>query len=155
MNKSISYVGPNWDVAYSSDYLLGVMNLIRLVFIQMNELTSLNIYDQIDAYMQTSDIRKKMDVGNWSALMKGWKQVYNSVNFENCKNDNEKLDDAMLHWMADIYTYWQWRYNISSKEISRRCDALLLSKLYYPLHEASVQCACEKLQSRFFENPDS
>ena len=96
------------------------------------------------------DVRKRMDEGNWSALMKGWKQVYNSVDFSECKEDNEKSDDIMLHWLADIYTYWQWRYNLSSKEISARCDARLLSQLYYPLHETSIQNACEKLQKRFF-----
>ncbi len=52
------------------------MNLIRLVFIQMNEINDLDIYQQIDAFLRFSDIRQKMDEGNWSALMKGWKQVY-------------------------------------------------------------------------------
>ena len=148
--KLISDTEPDWTVAYHKDYLVGTMNLIRLVFIQMNEINEWNIYDQIDAYMRTSDVRKRMDEGNWSALMKGWKQVYNSVDFSECKEDNEKSDDIMLHWLADIYTYWQWRYNLSSKEISERCDARLLSQLYYPLHETSIQNACEKLQKRFF-----
>lgn len=148
--KAITYTQPDWNIAYDKEYLIGTMNLIRLVFIQMNEINDLNIYNQIDAYMRTSDVRKKMDEGNWSALMKGWKQVYNSVDFSICKADNEKSDDAMLHWLADIYTYWQWRYSLSSKDISEKCNAEMLSKLYYPLHETSIQNACEKLYNKFF-----
>ena len=46
---------------YHIDYLLPTMNLIRLVFIQIREIGDYNIFDAIDAYMQTSDIRAKMD----------------------------------------------------------------------------------------------
>lgn len=146
----IREIAENFNVAYNKDYLEGTMNLIRLVFIQMNEINTLNIFDEIDAYMRTSEVRKRMDEGNWSALMKGWKQVYNSIDFAECKDDNVKSDDIMLHWIADIYTYWQWKYNLSSREISKRCSASLLSELYYPLHETSLDNATDKLQKRFF-----
>ena len=116
----------------------------------MNEINDLDIYEQIDSYMQTSEIRKRMDEGNWSALMKGWIQVYNSVDLSNC-HAGEKTDLIMLHWLADIYTYWQWKYNSSSKEMNTRCNTKTLSQLYYPLHETSIQNACEKLQHKFFE----
>ena len=154
--KTLDTVEPGWTVAYDRYYLVPTMNLIRLVFVQMNEINNLNIYDQIDSYMRNSEIRARMDTGNWSALMKGWKQVYNSVNLRVCHEDNVKSDTAMLHWLADVYTYWQWRYCVKSADISKRCDARQLTQLYYPLHETSIQNACEKLHKRFFngENKD-
>lgn len=136
--------------AYPKEYLMGTMSLIRLVFIQMNEINDLDIYDQIDAYMRTSEVRAGMDRGLWKELMKGWKQVYHSIDLSGIQ-PGEKTDPVMLHWLADIYTYWQWRYCVSSKRISEACDARMLAQLYYPLHETSVQNACEKLQKRFFE----
>lgn len=132
-----------------AEYLIPLMNLIRLVFVQMNRINELDIFEQIDAYMRTSDVRSGMDRGLWKELNKGWKQVYNSVDFSGIE-PGEKSDDIMLHWLADVYTYWQWRYCLSSKEIRLRCNAKLLSKLYYPLHEAAIPVACEKLQNRFF-----
>ena len=135
--------------AYPKEYLEGTMNLIRLVFIQMNEINDLDIYQQIDAFLRFSDIRQKMDEGNWSALMKGWKQVYHSVPLDAC-DPGEKADGVLLHWMADIYTYWQWKYNRSSRIMSYRCPAKELAKLFYPLHEASIPNAAGKLDQRFF-----
>lgn len=34
----------------------------------------------------------------------------------------EEYDKLILEWMADIYTYMQWSYNISSKEIVKRIE---------------------------------
>ena len=138
-------------VAYDKDYLIGTMDLTRLVFIMLNEQNILNIYDQIDAYFQTSEIRERMDKGNWSALMKGSKQVFNSIDKSNCANDNEKSDDIMLHWLADITVYLQWKYNLSSREFNTKCDARTLANLYYPLHETSINNAADKLYHKFYE----
>ena len=82
-------------------------------------------------------------------MKKGWKQVYHSVPLDAC-DPGEKADDVLLHWMADIYTYWQWKYNRSSRIMSYRCPAKELAKLFYPLHEASIPNAAGKLDQRFF-----
>lgn len=147
--KTITKV-ENEKTAFREEYLIPLMNLIRLVFVQMNRINDLDIYKQIDAYMRTSCVRAGMDSGLWKDLNKGWKQVYNSVDMSDIEI-GEKTDDIMLHWIADIYTYWQWKYCESSKEISIRCNAKQLSQLYYPLHETSIPTACEKLQNRFFD----
>lgn len=137
--------------AYMKEYLEPLMNLIRIVFIKMNEINDLDIYEQIDSYMRNSEIRKGMDKGNWKCLNAGWKQVYNSVSKDNIKS-GEKIDDCLLHWMADIYTYLQWMTNLSSKEISEKCPAKELAKIYYPLHETSVKNACEKIYYKYWED---
>lgn len=139
----------NSNVPFMKEYLLPLMDLIRYVFILFNEENDLDIYAQIDAYMRENEARLGMDKGNPKYLNMGSKQVYNRTPMEQLEK-GEKSDDVMLHWMADIYTYWQWRYNLPSKEISLRCDAKTLSKRYYPLHECSLQAACRKLMHLYF-----
>lgn len=137
------------NISFHEDYLNPLINLTKLVFIKFNEENDLDIYQQINEYMQKSDIRKGMDNGNWKDLNKGWKQVYNSIDKSNL-SIGEKLDDTMLHWLAEIYTYWQWRYKHLSMDINQKCPAKELAKLYYPLHETSTEIACQKLECKFF-----
>lgn len=149
MNNNSNDNSNNTSLRIMKEYLDPLMGLIWLTFNKMNEINDLDIYDQIDAYMRTSEARSGMDKGYPKYLNAGWKQVYNSVDMTGIK-PGEKSDGIMLHWLADVYTFWQWRYNRVSKDISEKCDARMLSKLYYPLHEASLQNACGKLDDRFF-----
>lgn len=137
------------NVPFIKEYLTPLMDLIRLVFIMFNENNDLDIYAQIDAYMRENEARAGMDKGNPKYLNMGWKQVYNRTPMEKISR-GEKSDTIMLHWLADIYTYWQWRYNLSSKEISLRCNAKELTKRYYPMHECSIPVACRKLTHLYF-----
>lgn len=139
---------------YDVLYLNPLMDLHRLVFLRFMENEEHDFFSLIDNYMQTSDIRAKMDVGNWSALNKCDKQVINSVDMSNVtkKDPAEVIDYFIMHWMADIYTLFQWMYNIPSKEINDRIPAKKLYKIYYPLHETSEKNACEKLYHTFFED---
>lgn len=140
------------NTAYPIEYLPFVISLHRLVFIKLSQ-EEYDTFSLIDAYMRTSDIRHKMDIGNWSALNKGHKQVLNSIDRSGCVKKTEDIsdDDILLHWLADIYVLLQWRYSLSSKDISERIPAKRLSQLYYPLHEASEKIACEKLYHKFYE----
>lgn len=137
---------------FIKEYLTPLMNLHRLLYIMMGKDDKYDTYSMIDSYMQTSEIRSKMDIGNWSALNKGWKQLYNDVDLSNCPPKTEEIDSIMLHWIADIYTLFQWMYNIPSKEINRRVPANVMSNIYYPLHEISIKRACEKIYEHYFEN---
>lgn len=136
------------NISFPEEYIISLTNLIQLVFIKMNELNDYDIYKQIDLFMQ-SNIRKMMDDGNWVALNKGWKQVYNSLNFKKLPFGN-KLDITKLKWIASIYTFWQWKYNHSSYEINKKCNAKQLEELYYPLHEVSIKAACVKLEQKYY-----
>jgi hypothetical protein len=49
-------------------------------------------------------------------------------------------------WMADIYMYMQWKYNIFSAEIVNKIKPEELYLKYYPLHEASVENGVDKLR---------
>ena len=102
--------------AYDKAYLSATADLHRALYAKLNsDIYQYDIFDSIDAYMRTSQIRKRMDEGNWSALNKGYKQLINDIDFSNVKSDSVKSDGIFLHWLADIYTYIQWKYNLSSK----------------------------------------
>ncbi len=138
------------NTAYNYLYLEPLMNLIRYVFILWNN-TDRNTFDTIREYMTNSEIRQKMDRGLSPFLNKGSKQVFNDIDLDKCRYSEDKINESILYWMADIYTYLQWRYNIPSKNIYEKINAEELAKLYYPLHETSIKNACEKLYNSFLK----
>lgn len=52
----------------------------------------------------------------------------------------------ILEWMADIYTYMQWKYNLMSEKIVDKIKPEDLYKKFLPLHEASLENGAEKLR---------
>ena len=142
------------NTAYDSLYVESMMSVHSLVFLKLWELKKeYDIFSMIDVYMQYSPIRAKMDVGNWSALNKGWKQIFNSIDFSLCapKTEDIEMDGILLGWMADVYVLLQWRYNLPSAVISQKIPARTLCCVYNPLHETSYSNACEKLHKKFLE----
>lgn len=139
------------DAAYDEAYLRDVINVHCFLFSQLAQNKQYNIFSMIDVYMQHSDIRRKMDEGNWSALNKGYKQLLNSIDYSMCDPDEDKteVDNILLGWMATVYVMLQWKYNLFSSEISMKLSAKELCKTYNPLHEISYENACEKLYYRY------
>ncbi len=141
--------------AYDALYLDDNINVHSLLFSKFNEVEQYSVYSMIDTYMQTSEIRKKMDVGNWSALNKGYKQLFNSADYSQCEkrnaNDYEEADWILLEWIATIYVIMQWKYIIPSEKINQAIPSLQLAHYYHPLSETSHLNACEKLFNKYKE----
>lgn len=139
------------ETAYDEAYLKDVINVHCFLFSQLAQNRQYNIFSMIDVYMQHSDIRRKMDEGNWSALNKGYKQLLNSIDFSMCEPNEDKteVDNILLGWMATVYVMLQWKYKLFSAEISMKLSAKELCKTYDPLHETSYENACEKLYYRY------
>lgn len=55
-------------------------------------------------------------------------------------------DEFILEWMADIYTYMQWKWNLPLKDIVQGVGPAELYGKYYPLHEASIENGADKLR---------
>lgn len=139
---------------YIKEYLYPLMELHRLVFIELEkQFPQKDIFSLIDTYMRESQIRERMDEGNWIALNKGYKQVINSIPMDHCEEfKGNVVDDIALRWMADIYVLLQWTYNIPSKRISECVPAKELFFIFSPLHEASEKIACEKIYKKYIED---
>lgn len=74
------------NTAYDSLYLKDMMSVHGLMFSKLVAgKPEYDVFSMIDAYMRQSEVRRKMDLGNWSALNKGWKQLFNSIDFSLCK----------------------------------------------------------------------
>lgn len=144
------------NVAYDKLYLNDVMKVHRYLFTLMEQNTEYDTLSMIDSYMRYSTIRSKMDGGNWSALNKSGKQLYNDVPLKHCRkaNDTEKYDDIILGWIADMYVLMQWKYNLPSPFLSSNLPAAEMCRAYNPLHETSYENACEKLYRKYFKEGD-
>ena len=101
----------------------------------------------IEDYMK-SDYRKAMDFGNPLYLNKTPKQILGSIGIkiDSEAGINEKYDEFILEWMADVYTYMQWKYDLKSEDIADKIKPEELYNKYFPLHEASLENGAEKLK---------
>ena len=150
VNRSMKHEPPKEDYAYDRFYLSGVMKLTRFLFHEFIK-SGHDFHGAVKLYMEKSSIRLKMDQGSWSALNKGIRQLYHSVDIETVsQNDNNDMDGILSDWMADVYTYMQWRYRLSSADLVRILPPELLAEAYYPLHETGLSVACEKLYMKYF-----
>lgn len=143
-----------YPYAYDEMYLYSNQELHRLLYRDFLENEKYDFFSLVNAYMQTSEIREKMDIGNWSALNKGDKQLLNSIDYSLCTpkslEQDKVVDITMARWMADIYCLFQWKYNILSKKISNLLSAQELCSLFNPLHETSLDNACDKIANVYF-----
>lgn len=106
-----------------------------------------DVFKVISDYMN-SDYRQYMDMGNPLYLNKSPKQVLGELGIEinEYNNISETYDEFILEWIADIYTYLQWKHNLSSKTIAEAISPEDLYSKYYPLHETSVENGVDKLK---------
>lgn len=53
----------------------------------------------------------------------------------------------VLAWigLVEFYAYYQWYYNISSKEVVNRIPLDFLMKAYYGLHDLELDLAVKKV----------
>ena len=132
--------------AYDECYLNGMFQKHRYLF----KLIGRNRKDAFKVIMNymNSDYRRNMGEGNPLFLNKTPKQILHSMNISIDGNApmSEELDEFILEWMADIYTYMQWKYNVPSGELASKLKPEDLYSKYYPLHETSVENGAEKLR---------
>lgn len=133
--------------AYDESYLDGMIQKIRYLF-KLAARNSEDAFSVITAYMM-GDYRRHMDEGNPLYLNKTPKQILGSIGIQ-IKNDSrpsERYDEFILEWMADIYTYMQWKYSLASDRIVRSIQPEELYSKYNPLHETSIENGADKLRS--------
>lgn len=133
-------------VAYDESYLDSMIQKIRYLF-KLLARNKVSLFQSIQDYMKGT-YRKYMDMGNPLYLNKSPKQIMESIGVEGKMEleISEHYDEFILEWMADVYTYLQWKYNLSSEEIVEKIKPEELYKKYSPLHEASLANSAEKLK---------
>lgn len=133
--------------AYDECYLEGMIQKTRYLF----KLIARNCDDafQVIRDYMNGIYRNYMDVGNPLYLNKTPKQILGSLGIciENYDQISEKYDEFIFEWMADIYTFMQWKYELKSCEIVEKIKPEELYMKYYPLHETSLENGVEKLKN--------
>ena len=134
-------------VAYDESYYDAMAEKTRYLFKLMARNTE-NPFPAVTAYME-SGYRQNMDKGNPLFLNKTPKQILEELKIpvKNLFEISEKYDESILVWMADVYTYLQWNYNLRSGEIVRKIPPEELYRKYSPLHEAPLSNCAEKLKT--------
>ena len=133
---------PAYDECYLESMLLKIRYLFKLIARNDD-----NPFPLIQRYME-SVYRKYMDMGNPLYLNKTPKQIMREIgmNPKIIFEISDKYDEFILEWMADVYTYMQWKYNIPSSEIVNKIKPEDLYRKFSPLHEASLTNAVDKLR---------
>lgn len=134
---------PAYDVSYYDSMTEKGRYLFKLIARNTE-----NPFPVIVKYMN-SEYRRNMDGGNPLFLNKTPKQILESVGIavRNQFDIKGEYDESILAWMADVYTYLQWYYNLQSKDIVQKIPPKELYGMYSPLHEASLSNCGEKLKA--------
>lgn len=147
------------EVAYFEPYLEPLIELHKYLFHIFLERDDYKIYDfhsLVDTYMRDSELRAKMDIGNPSALNSGINQVLHSIPLERCiPAGNVEMDRIMSNWIAAVYNLLQWKYKLSSKEISIMVPSAQMAYIYNPLHMVSLDGAAERIYEHYWEGKNN
>ncbi len=134
------------NTAYDEIYLDDMIQKSRYLFKLIARNTK-EPFQMIAEYMN-GEYRSYMDMGNPLYLNKTPKQILGNMGIaaENLFEISEEYDECALAWMADVYTYLQWKYNLSSEKIVGKIEPEALYQKYSPLHEASLSNCADKLK---------
>ena len=55
------------------------------------------------------------------------------------------MEGFMPEWIGEFYAYYQWFYNIPSKDLIDKIPLDFLKKAYYGLHDLDLPLAVKKV----------
>lgn len=64
---------------------------------------------------------------------------------------NKEYDEYILWWVATLLVYFQWAYSIDFSDWRKYFSVQYVYDMFYPLHEASFQNACDRLYDLYTE----
>ncbi len=132
-----------YDEAYLNDV---VENQGKLFDFVAHNYPEKDTVDFINAYM-TSNTRKSIDesqayVSTMDAL-ELWDYFCKTDGF--MLKDGEALAGFMPDWIGEFYAYYQWYYNIPSRELIKKVPLDFLTKAYWGLHDLDLELAVKKV----------
>lgn len=121
-------------IKYFFDMDVEMQKLMFHIFNGDKEHKSFNLGEPYDAlsfinvYMK-SDVRAKMDEGDYTTHGYGGSGVYRRIDKSECLPRTKEYDIEKLRWMAEVYCIIQWKYNIYSKDIASVLPASVLYEI--------------------------
>jgi len=141
--------GNDFMSAYSESYIGEIIDTQSEIFLQIREqLPGVDEKWFIEAWMK-SKIRSRLDKAypKWANMMPE-ELIYRFIT-EECGGEykrGESWGGFLPSWVGIMYAYYQWSYNIPSKEVIKELPLDLMERAFVPFHQASEQTALIKLR---------
>lgn len=133
--------------AYPKDYLNEVVeNQGRLFDYVAQTYPDKDTIDFIQVYMN-SKTRKSIDEAKAYVNTMDAKTLWDYF----IKNENyalkpgKAMDGFMPDWIGEFYAYYQWFYNMTSKDVIEKVPIDFLMKAYHGLHDLDLDLAVKKV----------
>lgn len=133
--------------AYAEEYLNDVVeNQGKLFDLVAQRYPESDTEDFITAYMN-SKTRKRIDEQqayvNTMDAQELWAYFTETENY--ALKDGKAMEGFMPDWIGEFYAYYQWYYNLSSKEVIVKVPVEFLKKAYFGLHDLELELAVQKV----------
>ena len=133
--------------AYSDVYLGDVVeNQGKLFDYIANTYPDKDTEDFINTYM-TSKTRQSIDQAkayvNTMDAKELWEYFKETEHYS--LQQGKAMEGFMPDWIGEFYAYYQWYYNIPSKDVIKKIPLDFLEKAYYGLHDLDLELAVEKV----------
>ena len=133
--------------AYSEVYLNDVVeNQGKLFDYVAQTFPDKDTEDFIKTYMKSKtrqSIDKSMAYVNTMDATQLW-HYFSDTEKYSLKN-GKSLEGFMPDWIGEFYAYYQWFYNIPSREVVKKIPLCFLKKAYPGLHDLELDLAVQKV----------
>jgi hypothetical protein len=133
--------------AYPKDYLNEVVeNQGKLFDYVAQTYPDKDTIDFIRVYM-SSKTRKSIDEAkayvNTMDAKTLWDYFITNENY--ALKPGKAMDGFMPDWIGEFYAYYQWFYNMASKDVIEKVPIDFLMKAYHGLHDLELDLAVKKV----------
>jgi len=141
--------------AYSELYVADIVEGQGYVFLCMRDiLPGVDEKWFIETWMR-SDTRECLDRAypKWAGMMPDelvWWFIENECGGEYKRGD--KWGGFLPQWVGIIYSLYQWKYNVPSKQIIEDIPLAAMERYYIPFHQASDETAVTKIREYVHAN---
>lgn len=133
--------------AYAEEYLTDVVDSQGKLFDFVSfQYPDCDIEDFIIQYMESST-RKAIDEGQAYVNTMDYKTLWEYfVKTDGYKPKKGKsLEGFLPEWIGEFYAYYQWYYDVKSRELVKKIPVAFLKKAYPGLHDLELELAVKKV----------
>ena len=133
--------------AYAKEYLADVVeNQGKLFDLVASSYPDCDTEDFITSYM-SGMTRKAIDEGQAYVNTMDYKTLWDYFSRKDSYTPKKGLaiEGFMPEWIGEFYAYYQWYYNIPSRELVKKVTVDFLKKAYWGLHDLELELAVKKV----------
>lgn len=139
--------------AYYEGYLEQFISENRALFMRVGR-SNCDIFETLDKYLSCRVFKEINKRQNPKYLNMSYLQLLEVLSYDD-KFDWEqtiKKEDAdveILWWTGYVLTYFHWMFCVDFEDWLKYFSSKDVYKMYYPLHEASIEVAAQKLNEMY------